>query len=256
MPFPWSRIQQWSRIRYRLISPKAALAQTSSYTRRVFLTFLLLYLFLIFFARYNCYRDPTSAFFQPSKAYAPEYSLQRTAQADRYINEANATSNEGESLSWKSSEHPTICVGIASIARKNTRYFKSTVGSVLEGLSEAERADMHLILFIAHTDPSEHPAYDEPWFYKVADQVLLYNNETVDIDYIHDLETSEARLFAREKALFDYTYLLKSCAAVNASYVAMLEDDVMAMDGWYYRTRQALDSVERQMAEKGESKCE
>lgn len=35
----------------------------------------------------------------------------------------------------------------------------------------------------------------------------------------------------------------------------MLEDDVLAMDGWYYRTREALDSAERQMAEKDESKC-
>lgn len=47
-------------------------------------------------------------------------------------------------------------------------------------------------------------------------------------------------MFAREKALFDYTYLLKACQAVNASYVAMLEDDVLALDGWYHRTRQAL----------------
>ncbi|RJE21107.1 integral membrane protein [Aspergillus sclerotialis] len=34
----------------------------------------------------------------------------------------------------------------------------------------------------------------------------------------------------------------------------MLEDDILAMDGWYYRTRQALDSVDRQMAKKRESK--
>lgn len=74
----------WSKIQYGLPSPKALLDRTSSYTRRVFLTFLLLYLFLIFFARYECFRDRTSAFFQLSKGYMHSYSAVRTAQAEQY----------------------------------------------------------------------------------------------------------------------------------------------------------------------------
>ncbi|KAL4869008.1 hypothetical protein BDV12DRAFT_168742 [Aspergillus spectabilis] len=234
------------RLRSGLLSSKPLLVKPSLSTRQLFLAILLLYLFLIFSARYRCSRDPTSAFFQPSTAYTPVYSTVRAAQADRYIE--NAEAEIGESWQWGSSQHPSICVGVATVARKNARYFKSMVGSVLEGLSQTERAGIHLILFIAHTDPLQHPAYEESWLYKVADQVLLYDNVTVDIEHIRSLETSEARFSAREKALFDYTYLLKSCAAVNASYVAMLEDDILAMDGWYHRTRQALVSVEEQMA--------
>lgn len=92
------------------------------------------------------------------------------------------------SISWISavlgSDYPQICLGFATIARKGARYFKSAVGSVLEGLSEEERADIHLILSIAHTDPSQHPAYYESWFHKVADQVLVYDKENVDVEHI------------------------------------------------------------------------
>ena len=36
----------------------------------------------------------------------------------------------------------------------------------------------------------------------------------------------------------------------------MLEDDVVALDGWYHRTCEALDSAEKQTREMGVSKCE
>ncbi|KAL2868994.1 uncharacterized protein BJX67DRAFT_371001 [Aspergillus lucknowensis] len=245
-------LYQKLRLRRGLLSSSPLPAKPSTPTRNLFLAFLALYLVLVFVARYKCARDPTSAFFQPATGYAPAYSTVRAAQAEQYI--ADADAGVGEAWRWKSSPDPSICVGVATVARKNVRYFKGMVGSVLEGLSERERADMHLILFIAHTDPSQHPAYGESWVHRVADRVLLYDNESVDIEHIRSLETDEARLAAREKALFDYTYLLKACAAVNASYVAMLEDDVLAMDGWYHRTRQALDSAEEQMGTKEEDK--
>lgn len=62
----------------------------------------------------------------------------------------------------KASSEPGLCVGIASIARNSVLYFKTAVGTVLEGSSEEERADIHLILFIAQTDFSQYSAYSEP----------------------------------------------------------------------------------------------
>lgn len=230
------------------------LPKTTSNTSRTVLTFLLVYLFLFFVAQNRCFRDPTSAFFQPSRAFAPAYSTVRLDQAERYLQ--NASDREKHSPPSKDEKRPTTCVCIATVARKGARYFKDAVGSVLDGLSESERADIHLVLFIAHTDPSQHPAYEEPWLRKVPDQLLLYDNATVDIEHIRSLETDAARQYAREKPLFDYTYLLKSCAAVNVPYVVMLEDDILAMDGWYHRTRQALASAEQQTAAKGASNCE
>ncbi|KAJ5933960.1 hypothetical protein N7454_006289 [Penicillium verhagenii] len=209
--------------------------------------FFLPYLFLVLYIQSQSSRDPGSFFFRASSAYDLSYSAVRLEQADAYINAAETSDTTFNDL--KASENPEFCLGIATIARSGVRYFKSTVGTVLEGLSGAERANIHLILFIAHTDPLQHPAYAEPWLHRLADQVLLYNSSDVDIDHIRSLETDEAKLANREKALFDYSYLSKACEAVGAPYSIILEDDVVAQDGWYHRTRDALISVEAQMKE-------
>ncbi|KAJ5921435.1 hypothetical protein N7466_009761 [Penicillium verhagenii] len=217
------------------------------------LSFVLLpYLFLVLYIRSQSSRDPGSFFFRTSSAYDLSYSAVRLEQADAYIKAAETSDTKFNDL--KASKNPEFCLGIATIARSGVRYFKSTVGTVLEGLSDSERANIHLIFFIAHTDPSQHPAYAEPWLHKLADQVLLYNSSDVDIDHIKSLETDEAKLAGREKALFDYSYLLQACEAVGAPYTIILEDDVVAQDGWYHRTRDALVSVETQMQEIGAPK--
>ncbi|KAK1140559.1 hypothetical protein N8T08_010196 [Aspergillus melleus] len=235
----------------RLPNPGTVLVPSHSYARRMLLIFALVYFFLILFTRWHTFRDPTSAFFDPSTGYLPAYSTVRFQQADRYIEDANLGAAYTQ---WRASDNPRMCLGVASIARKGARYLRGSVGSMLEGLSEAERANMHLILFIAHTNASEHSAYSEPWLHNVADQVLLYNETDIDIHHIHDLETDSAKFFAREKALFDYTYLLKACQAVNTSIVAMVEDDVLALDGWFHRTLLAVDAADQMALDKGASK--
>jgi len=59
----------------------------------------------------------------------------------------------------------------------------------------------------------------------------------------------------REKAVFDYTYLLKACSAVGAPYILMNEDDVIALDGWYHRSQRALEIAETQSHLKGFPNC-
>jgi hypothetical protein len=54
----------------------------------------------------------------------------------------------------------------------------------------------------------------------------------------------EGELF-REKGLFDYTYLLESCYDTGAPYIAIFEDDVIAMDGWYHRTLSSIAEAGR-----------
>ncbi|CAG8096656.1 unnamed protein product [Penicillium nalgiovense] len=206
----------------RLVPTPGLSAVTSVQVPRNFLFFLLFYVLLIMVARRQSSRDPTSIFFDPTKAYDPVYSAIRLEQAASFI---DAASNDTEPQIPQGPRQPKFCLGIATIARKGARYFQATVGTFLEGLSEEERAGIHLILFIAHTDPSQHPAYAEPWLYKLAD---------------------EAKIAGREKALFDYTYLLKACANIDTPYVVMLEDDLVALDGWYHRTQAALSSAEKQ----------
>lgn len=240
---------------FRKVSPglRPPISGTVLHLVRVFLFFLAFFSALAFYAHVIASRDPGSVFFKPWTAYDASYSDLRSYEAVSYLESVN---NATLPTTPKASSHPGLCVGIASIARHGVRYFKTTVGTVLEGLSEEERADIHLILFIAHTDPAQHPAYSEPWLHEVPDQVLLYDPTEVDVDHIRSLETDAAKVSGREKALFDYTYLLKACEAANTPYVVMLEDDVFALDGWYHRTREALASAEKQTEQIGASKCE
>lgn len=207
------------------------------------IAFIASYLLAILCVRHFTWRDPTSVFFDYTHAYEPVYSAVRQRQAEAFIDAAGTTTPlaNGTSTSGKS-----LCVGIASVARENARYFRTTVGSLLAGLGEGERQKIHLILFIAHTDPTVHPAYSEAWLHNTADQVLAYDLPAAELEHIKGLE-KEKGLF-REKALFDYTYLLRTCLAAGTPYIAMFEDDVIAMDGWFHRTQHALDLAEKETA--------
>jgi len=92
---------------------------------------------------------------------------------------------------------PNVCVGIASVARDGSRYFKHVVGPVLEGLDKSEREGLHLILFIAHTDPSTHPAYAEKWMQNIADTLLSYDLTPGELKHVKHMEVDKG--FFREK---------------------------------------------------------
>lgn len=112
---------------------------------------------------------------------------------------------------------------------------------------------MHLITFIAHTDPTIHPAYTEGWMHHVADQVLTYDLPPEQLEHIKMLETEHGDVI--EKGLFDYRYLLDACYQVGAAHVIMIEDDILALDGWYHRTMKALEVAQAQTHKKGISNC-
>ncbi|KAI4212326.1 MAG: hypothetical protein L6R36_009487, partial [Xanthoria steineri] len=72
--------------------------------------------------------DPTSFFFDPSKDYQWVYSLKRAKQADAFIDAANRSAHQPSSQS-----SPSICLGIATIARTGEQqYIRRTIGSLLE----------------------------------------------------------------------------------------------------------------------------
>ena len=85
----------------------------------------------------------------------------------------------------------------------------------------------------------------------MADKVLTYNNSEVikegQWEHIRELEVERERsgIPDREKHLFDYTLALRECELAGASYTAVFEDDVLALDGWFGRMRAALEKVER-----------
>ncbi|KAJ5670949.1 hypothetical protein N7507_000076 [Penicillium longicatenatum] len=221
--------------------------QLGNGTVRIFLLFIPFYALLTLYARNRSAHDPGSVFFDPWTGYDASYSAIRIEEGDIYI---EATDNTTSSDFPKASRAPQLCVGIATVAREGIRYLRSTVGTLLDGLSVEERREIYLIIFIAHADPLEHPAYNERWLAELPDQVLLYNEDEVDIDHIRALEKSKKQV-GWQKALLDYQYLLKACSKIDTPYLLMLEDDVVAQDGWYHRTRAAIASAEKQTKQMG-----
>lgn len=192
---------------------------------------------VILYLWYTSWNDPTSKFFNSSIGYADPYSSLRKQQAHAYLH-SDARSDRAFD---NGSADLTLCVGIPTFARHGTRYFSLTLGSILEGLAPEERKRIYLMPLIAHTNPSLHPAFNEDWLHEVSDEVLLYDPSDPRYDQI---EHWESNLLFREKALFDYTYLLQACRDRDTDYIVILEDDVIAMDGWFHRTMQALRSIE------------
>ncbi|KIN08413.1 hypothetical protein OIDMADRAFT_23206 [Oidiodendron maius Zn] len=211
--------------------------------------FFVIYSLLVLYCRLAFYRDPTSLFFDPSMAYRREYSSTRQRQAERFIEGAVRASFRRPD----NSTPPFLCVGIATVARDGERYFRTSVGSLLHGLTEEERKNIHLITFIAHTEPRVHPAYSEDWLYNVADQILTYDLPQEQLERIREMEREKG--VYREKGLYDYSYLLEACYRVGAANILMVEDDVLALNGWYHRTVKALDVAKAQTYRKGVSDC-
>ncbi|KAI4141533.1 MAG: hypothetical protein LQ340_007613 [Diploschistes diacapsis] len=187
--------------------------------------------------------DPSSIFFSNAHGYDKRYSLVREAQSLSFINATHYLADSSSSPTTPPPASPSICLGIATVARPTTQYVTLTVGSVLEGLTTEERADIHFIFFIAHTDPSVHPVYQEPWTRLLPDTYLSYLG--LPVSQLSNLRKWEEEHDYRSKGLFDYSYLLDSCyTKTSAPYIAILEGDVLAVRGWYARALAAAEHID------------
>jgi hypothetical protein len=143
--------------------------------------------------------DRGSLFSDPSHGYQARYSAVRQRQADAYITQQSfeiIQFDEGpEDVSKQ------LCVGILSVARGDTSYLPATVGSLLADLSTYERDQIHLVILVAHSDPSQHPTFHEPWMAHLVNEVLVYNRSQVDMDRILLMEQDPNH---REKGLYDW----------------------------------------------------
>ncbi|KAF2795155.1 integral membrane protein-like protein [Melanomma pulvis-pyrius CBS 109.77] len=194
-------------------------------------------------------RDPTSLFFNPRTAYAPAYSTIRKEQAEAFI---TTTANSTDYINAKKNEtKKKLCVGIPSIAREGVRYLRDSVGSLLAGLTPEERSEIHFVVFIPHSDPTIHPAYTEDWLPNLTNELLVYDLPEDQLNHVKQME-EEGGLYL-EKGIFDYNYVVKACHKQEIPYIAIFEDDIVAMDGWYHRTLAAITEAETLSALKKES---
>jgi hypothetical protein len=159
-------------------------------------------------------RDPTSIYFSPRKGYVPQYSTVRREQAETFVSAYDHAQQSKIIKASTNEKKRKLCVGIPSIKRSGTGYLRDTVGSLLQGLTPEERQEIYLIVFIPESKPEVHEAYNEKWLQGFADQVLTYD-------------------FGFERF---------------TPYIAMIEDDTVAMDGWYHRTMAAIHEAEEQAA--------
>jgi N-Acetylglucosaminyltransferase-IV (GnT-IV) conserved region len=226
---PCSPLRSWPIRKSLLSSPGLILA-----------TFTALYLFALFLLSHTSYRDPTSYFFDSHRAYEKIYSLKRVEEAEAFI----YTANGGAPRHKSSLDIPLLCIGVATVGRRGDQYVSFTVGSLLEGLSEEERSNVFLDLLIGHTEPAQHPVFAQKWVETLPDRVLEYRNDTDMIELVRDWE--EAGQY-RNKSIYDYTYLLRDCYETGAEYIAMIEDDTLAVAGWYGRAMDAVQAVETAM---------
>jgi hypothetical protein len=187
-------------------------------------------------------RDPTSIFFNPKKGYQPRYSQLRRKQAAEFISTHNNTERFGRPET--SNTEKKLCVGIPSFERRGSQYVHETIGSLLEGLAAEERDEIFLMVFIPHIDPTNHAFYGETWLHELTDRVLTYDIEDSDKEDVRMME-DEGGVFIT-KGLYDYSYLLSKCAEQRTPYIAIFEDDTIAMDGWFHRTILAIHEAERQ----------
>jgi hypothetical protein len=202
---------------------------------KLFVLFAIAFCAAVQYFRIVASPDPSSFFLDVKRAYQRRYSTIRIEEAADFI--ARSTKEQA-----KASSDPSICVGIATVQRDDAKYFDLLVGSLLDGLSDAERRDILLLPFIANIDPHTHYAFNESWLFDLADEVLTYENV---------LKKDKARMRYQEtpkghekKALFDYSYMLRKCLGSGAPYILMLEDDTIAANSWYRRTKAALMDME------------
>ena len=203
---------------------------------RAFLSFLAVYFLAVLYCAHAFRRDPTSAFFDPQYGYKRVYSLKRQEQAEVFI----AAANTRPPLAF-SPQIPRLCAGISTIGRPGKQYVQYTIGSLLEGLTEQERGELHLITFIAQTNPHQHPIYEEQWLQAVSNEVMLYNVSEKTLSFLQGLEKDRNY---RVKGAHDYGYVLERCIESKASYMAILDDDTLAVAGWYPRAMAAIEKAE------------
>jgi hypothetical protein len=214
-----------------------------SATGVIVLTYSILCLLTLSYYHGTSSRDPSSFFFDADHAYERRYSSKRAQEAISFISNAtNATPPTKDP-----DEQPRLCVGIVSVRRRGDQYVGLTVGSLLEGLTEAERKQMLLYLRIAHTNASDHPIYSEEWVETLPDRLSTYNSDNPDFKRIREWEEGG---WYRNKTIYDFTTLMGDCYESGAEYVAMVEDDTIAVKGWFPTAMQALDVVEQRTAGK------
>lgn len=159
--------------------------------RRLLVYFAVFYVLLFIFCHFNSARDPGSYFFRPEEGYRPQYSVRRILESRHFISRFNqSTPQPKQSLQNVTSggRDPTICAGIVTVKRPIQQNLDTAVGSLLDGLSREQRANIVVHVLFALSNPYDHPDYPQPWASNVIDRILTYKNSGADVSQMERWE--------------------------------------------------------------------
>ncbi|XP_044715594.1 n-Acetylglucosaminyltransferase-IV (GnT-IV) domain-containing protein [Hirsutella rhossiliensis] len=191
--------------------------------------FWLLWLSLLTFCYFNSYDDPSSIFYDQSRAYEQKYSLQRAAEAKAYLQHLPPKIDQAEP------HGRLLCIGIPSINRTSESFLAFTVATLVDTLTPEDRASIHLVVLLADRAPENHFAYSQPWLANIADEVLLYGDGPSS--------TNES---VYRTVPYNHSVLVETCRHYGSPYFALVEDDIIASPRWFAQLKKSLQYVETQ----------
>ena len=200
----------------------------------------------------NSSDDPSSIFFRSGSAYRRRYSAIREIEAQAYLE--RAVSEPQIESSTKAKLNEFLCIGIPSVNRK-TAFLETSLGSLTDSLSEAERASIHIIVLLADKNPKTHSSYGQPWLSRLADDVITYEfggenpfpAREPDIAYreIPRGRNGEARGEHHwENQQMDHAALVEACQQHGSPYFALIQDDTIASRDWLQRLWRGVAHLE------------
>ncbi|KAF4982241.1 hypothetical protein FZEAL_2125 [Fusarium zealandicum] len=221
------------------------------------------WLLLFRYCQRSSYQDPSSLFYDSSRAYARNYSAIREFEADDFLRRAASTPataerpwiyhgrNMGSGNAKKLDGH-RICIGVPSVRREREQFTGRTIASLVDTLSPEERRLVNLKVLLADDAPQNHPAWQQAWLHNVADEVLAYGEGRGDSrDAAHQHTTLISRRLAVEddrnkRVQLDYANIINACRNTQADYFVLIEDDVIASRDWFQRLHRSLEETEAQ----------
>ncbi|RDA96278.1 hypothetical protein CP533_1684 [Ophiocordyceps camponoti-saundersi (nom. inval.)] len=218
--------------------------------------FWLIWLSLLILCYFNSSDDPTSLFYDRSRAYEQKYSIQRAAEAKDYLQHVTEKVEQAEP------DRRLLCIGIPSINRTSESFLAYTIATLTDTLTAEDRASIRLVVLLADKSPRSHLAYGQPWLEKIADEVLLYGGDEDDVSSRGNssvYRTVPYNLYKEgpgrgtgrvENMRLDHSLLVETCRDYKSPYFALIEDDVVASPDWFTKLKKGLEYVESRTAAK------
>ena len=199
---------------------------------------------VLFFCYFNSYDDPSSIFYNASKAHQPRFSLLRAAEAEHYLRNTTQKPAPG------GARNKFLCLGIPSANRTNP-FLPYTLATLTDSLTTKERQSIHIVVLLADASPRSNFAYRKSWLEDIADEILVYNQvPTVSTDLYrtipYDLTGLGRSSDPIENTRLDHSALAAACRRQESKYFALVEDDIVASRDWFPRLKKGLAHVEKQ----------